>query len=123
MIQFMTDKPPLDPDPNLTVIGQQPALNGGNDLYFRCASVTLTNDPDAVISTDPEVGGGADAGPNDPDPDPDAGANNAGGDAGETGRKPASGGCQSSSSTGGVLFLLLAMACWWRRPRAAVQKK
>jgi MYXO-CTERM domain-containing protein len=124
MIQFMTDKPPLDPDPNLTGIGQVPATNGGNDLYFRCAMVTLTNDPGAVISTDPEANGGdVDAGPN----DPDAGNGNAGNDAGVGGNGPVGGdagcGCQSSSSGGGALLLLFVAALWWRRPRRALQRK
>jgi hypothetical protein len=127
MIQFMTDKAPLDPDPNLTAIGQKPITDGGNDLYFRCASVTLTNDPNAEISTDIEVGGGdtPDAGPNDPDASVGGNAGADAGQAGGGGGGPVEGGCayQSSTSTGGVLLLLFAMACWWRRPRTALQKK
>jgi MYXO-CTERM domain-containing protein len=123
MFQFMTDKPPLDPDPNLTAIGQKPATNGGNDLYFRCAHVTLTNDPNAEISTDMEVGG-ADAGPGDPGAPDAAPGNPGGGDAGQVGGGPVDGGCacQGSNSSGGLLLLLFAMACWWRRPRRAYQK-
>ncbi len=126
MIQFMTDKPPLDPDPNLTAIGQTPQTNGGNDLYFRCANITLTNDPNAVISTDPEVTGeDPDAGPVDPN-DPDAGDDDPGNpSAGDAGASPGGGtidgsGCQTSgSSQGGGLWLLLLGAIWWRRRNVA----
>lgn len=107
IVQAMTDKAPYTVD--------------GNEMYHQCIDIVLANDGPDVLTL---VGGApaVDAGPNDPDP-ADAGAGNAGGDAGQTGRAPASGGCQSSSSTGGVLFLLLAMAFWWRRPRASVQEK
>ena len=125
MIQFMTDKPPLDPDPNLTAIGQQPQTNGGNDLYFRCANVTLTNDPEAVISTDPEATGGSDAGPGDSDagagnpdaPDAGPGGGNNAGDAG-TASGPVDGGCQTSGGTSGGLWLLALGALFWRRRNA-----
>tara|TARA_R110002096_G_scaffold44526_6_gene120145 strand:+ start:43512 stop:44357 length:846 start_codon:yes stop_codon:yes gene_type:complete len=123
MIQFMSDKPPLDPDPNLTGIGQTPATNGGNDLYFRCANITLTNDPNAEISTDPEFIG-PDAGPGEPDASPgvdgpDAGAASNGSDAGASSGATGSG-CQTSgSSQGGGLMLLVLGALWWRRRREA----
>ncbi len=123
MTQFMTDKAPLDPDPNLTAIGQQPITDGGNDLYFRCASVTLTNDPAAVISTDPgALGGGVDAGPN----DPDASAGNAGMDAGGGvggGQVESGCACQGTNSSGGLMLLLFAFAFWWARPRRARQRE
>lgn len=121
MIQFMSDKPPLDPDPNLTAIGQVPQTNGGNDLYFRCANITLTNDPNVEVSTDPEVNlGDADAGPEEtPDAGAVAGADggaNGAGDAGTNGAEPVDGsGCQTGSQSGSLWFLLLGALLWCRR--------
>jgi hypothetical protein len=83
LIQVMTDKPPYTPNPS------------GNDLYYKCADITLS-----AGAPDPDPNPGNDAGP---DPDPGGGGGGAGG------------GC----SVGGGAGLLAALALLGLRRRRA----
>lgn len=110
MIQFMTDKPPLGDA-------------GGNDLYFRCAYINLSNQGE--VSTDlgemnPAPGG---------DPGTDPGGSDPGTDPGTEPTDPANpnstnnnlgGGCSAASREAGSVLgisLLLAAVLFLRRRR------
>lgn len=107
LIQVMTDKPPYDPSP------------AGNDIYYQCADLVLTNSDAGVPVSDAGVPV-SDSGSGKPDastPPPDGG----------TGGDPVAndGGCQcaitpgrtAAGATGGLVFTALALALLARRRR------
>lgn len=107
LIQVMTDKPPYDPSP------------AGNDIYYQCADLVLTNS-DAGIPVNDSGVPVADSGSGNPDsstPTPDGG----------TGTDPVAndGGCQcavtpgrtAAGATGGLVFTALAIGLLARRRR------
>jgi len=109
MIQFMTDKPPLGDA-------------GGNDLYFRCAYINLSNTGE--VSTDlgdgnpPPGGGDPGTDPGGSDPGTDPGGSDPGTDPGSNAGNNLAGGCSAASREAGSvvgLGLLLALGLLLRR--------
>ena len=106
LIQVMTDKPPYDPSP------------AGNDIYYQCADLVLTNSDAGIPASDSGVPV-SDSGSGDPDassPAPDGG----------TGDPVATdSGCQcavtpgqtAAGATGSLAFAAIAVALLVRRRR------